>query len=115
MRMDMERIAMSQRERDILKVMAEVEAGERTQREAGRLIRRTIRQVRRIQRRLEAEGDGGIVHKLRGRPSNAQVGLEFRQRVLEAYKVDYHDFGPTLAAEKLAEPGTKVGAQTMRP
>ena len=82
--MDMERIAMSQRERDVVKVMAEVEAGERTQREAGRLLRRTIRQVRRIQRRLEAEGDGGIVHKLRGRPSNARTDPEHRQQVLAA-------------------------------
>jgi transposase len=112
--MDMERIAMSQRERDVLKVMAEVEGGVRTQREAGRLIRRTIRQVRRIQRRLEAEGDGGIIHKLRGRPSNARIDPEHRQRVLEVYRADYGDFGPTLAAEKLVERGLAIRGQTLR-
>ena len=112
--MDMERIAMSQRERDVLKVMAEVEAGERTQREAGRLIRRTIRQVRRIQRRLEAEGDGGIIHKLRGQPSNARTAPRRRQEIVAAYRADYGDFGPTLAAEKLTERGMIVGAETLR-
>jgi hypothetical protein len=114
MRMEMERIAMSQRERDILKVMAEVEAGCRTQREAGRLIRRTVRQVRRIQRRLEDEGDSGVVHKLRGRPSNARVDPEHRRLVLTAYTADYGDFGPTLAAEKLTERGLAVTGQSLR-
>jgi transposase len=112
--MDKERIAMSQRERDVLKIMAEVEAGGRTQREAARLLRRTVRQVRRLLRRLVAEGDGGIVHKLRGRPSNARLAPELRRRVLDAYRTDYGDFGPTLAAEKLAERGLRVGAETLR-
>jgi hypothetical protein len=112
--MQMERISMSQRERDVLKVMAEVEAGGRTQREAARLIRRTIRQVRRIQRRLEAEGDGGIIHKLRGRPSNAGTDRVHRQQVLDAYAADYGDFGPTLAAEKLTERGLTVTGQSLR-
>lgn len=52
-----DRIAMSQRERDRLKVMAGVLQGQRTQVEAGRLLGLTPRQIRRIQRRLEAEGD----------------------------------------------------------
>jgi transposase len=112
--MDMERIAMSQRERDVLTVLAGVESGTRTQREAARLLGRTVRHVRRILRRLGAEGDGGIVHRLRGRPSNARVAPEHRQRVLDAYTADYGDFGPTLAAEKLAERGMKVGAETLR-
>ncbi len=112
--MEMERIAMSQRERDVLRVMAEVVKGRRTQREAARLIGRTIRQVRRIQRRLEAEQDGGIVHKLRGRPSNARTTPAHRQKVLEVYTADYGDFGPTLAAEKLAERGLTVTGQSLR-
>ena len=112
--MDEERIAMSQRERDVVKVMAEVEAGDRTQREAARLLRRTIRQIRRIQRRLESEGDQGVIHKLRGRPSNRRIDPGHRQRVLDAYKADYGDFGPTLAAEKLTERGLAVAGCTLR-
>ena len=112
--MDMERIGMSQRERDVLKVMDAVEDGRRTQREAARLIRRTIRQVRRIQRRLEAEGDTGIVHRLRGRPSNARIDPEHRRAVLTAYRAEYGDFGPTLAAEKLGGRGLVVVPETLR-
>lgn len=112
--MNMERIAMSQRERDVLKVMAEVEAGKRTQREAGRLLRRVPRQIRRILRRLKDEGDAGVIHRLRGRPSNARIKGDRRPRVLAAYKADYCDFGPTLAAEKLTERGLAVTGQSLR-
>ena len=53
-----DRIEMSQRERDILKVMSGVLKGERTQAEAARLLKLSTRQLRRLQRKLEAAGDG---------------------------------------------------------
>ena len=58
--MSKDRITMSQQERDRLKVMDPVLNGKRTQVEAARLLGRSIRQVRRIQRRMESEGDIGI-------------------------------------------------------
>jgi hypothetical protein len=109
-----DRIEMSQRERDVLKVMAPVLEGRRTQAEAARLLQRSLRQVRRVQRRLEAEGDRGVVHRLRGRTSNRQRPAELQRAVLTAYRADYPDFGPTLAAEKLAERGWPVGVETLR-
>jgi len=109
-----DRIEMSQRERDVLKIMALVLKGERTQPEAARLLKRSVRQVRRIQRRLESQGDHGIVHRLRRRPSNRRTDSTHRRRVLKAYRQEYPDFGPTLAAEKLAERGWVVGVETLR-
>ena len=109
-----DRIAMSQAERDRLKVMASVLGGDRTQAEAGRLLGRSVRQVRRILRRLQCEGDGGIIHKLRGRPSNNRKEAELRQAVLRICRQDYPDFGPTLAAEKLAQRGRVVCDETLR-
>jgi hypothetical protein len=107
-------VAMSQRERDRLKVMAGVLEGRRSQVEAGRLLKRSVRQVRRILRRLEVEGDAGILHKLRGRASNNCKDRALRQEVLARYRRDYGDFGPTLAAEKLAERGLEVSVETLR-
>jgi transcriptional regulator with GAF, ATPase, and Fis domain len=46
-------------ERDVLRVMQGVIEGKQTQAEAARLLKRSVRQVRRLQRRLEADGDGG--------------------------------------------------------
>ena len=112
--MDRDRIAMSQAERDRLKVMASVLTRQRTQSEAARLLGRSVRQVRRIQRRLEAEGDGGIIHKLRDRPSNNRRDPDLRQAILRMYRRDYQGFGPTLAAEKLAQRGLVVSNETVR-
>jgi hypothetical protein len=88
--------------------------GTRTQAEAGRLLKRSTRQVRRLQRRLEADGDGALVHGLRGRPSNHRADPDLRRQVLRAYRQGYRDFGPTLASEKLAGEGLPVGAETLR-
>jgi transposase len=109
-----DRIEMSQQERDILKVMAPVLRGERTQAEAARLLRRSVRHVRRLQRKLEAHGDAAVRHGLRGRPSNRRLPPEFRQRVLDTYRQRFADFGPTFACEKLAELGLKVSPDTLR-
>ena len=89
-------------------------SGERTQGEAGRLLGRSVRQVRRIQRRLEAEGDAGAVHQLRGRASNRRTDPSRRRETIGRYRREYGDFGPTLAAEKLREQGLSVVAETLR-
>ena len=109
-----DRIEMSQRERDVLKVMNAVLLGERTQAEAARLLELSVRQVRRIQRKLEEGGDGAIVHGLRGKPSNHQPDATLKRKVLRAYRKHYHDFGPTFASEKLADDGLDVSPQTLR-
>src|SRR4051812_193278 len=103
-----DRIAMSQKERDVLKVLHSILQGERSQAEAARLLRLSTRQVRRLQRKLEEHGDGALVHGLRGQPSNHRLDPAFRRKVLLAYRRRYPDFGPTLACEKLAQEGLEV-------
>ena len=108
------RIEMSQHERDVLKIMSSVLQGERTQREAARLLHVSERQVRRIQRRLEHDGDGGVVHGLRGRPSNRQLNTSLKEEALVIYEKELSDFGPTLASEVLYERGLEVSPDTLR-
>jgi hypothetical protein len=109
-----DRIQMSQREREILKVMQPVLRGERTQAQAAALLGISARQVRRIQRKLEAGGDAAIVHRLCGRPSNHQPDAALKRDALLAYRERYSDFGPTFAAEKLADEDLLVCPQTLR-
>jgi Helix-turn-helix domain len=109
-----DRIAMSQRERDRSRVLHSVLEGQRTQVEAARLLRLTPRHVRRLLRRLQQGGDAGLVHGLRGQPSNRRKNAKLRRRVVQVYRKDYHDFGPTFAAEKLAERGLDVSPDTLR-
>jgi hypothetical protein len=108
------RVEMNQRERDVLKVMHPVLRGERTQAEAAALLGLGVRQVRRIQRKLERGGDAALVHGLRGQPSNNQPDRALKRAALVAYRRRYVGFGPTLASEKLAEGGLEVCPQTLR-
>lgn len=111
---DRNRVEMSQRQRDVLKVMQPVLDGKRTQAEAARLLKLSVRQIRRIQRKLEDQGDASLVHGLRGKPSNHRHKPHLRQKVLKAYRARYPDFGPTLACEKLAAEDLHVGVETLR-
>src|SRR5579872_99112 len=101
--MEKDLISMSQRDRDVLKVMSGVLKGDRTQVEAARLLGRSVRQIRRLGRRMKAQGDGVVVHGLRGKPSNRRIDDAVRASAVRLYREKYADFGPTLAAEKLAE------------
>src|SRR5690349_1534978 len=109
-----DRIPMSQKERDVLKIMHAVLSGERTQAEAARLLDRSVRQIRRLQRKPETGGDVALIHGLRGRPSNHQAPKKHQRAVLAAYRRRYADFGPTFASKKLAAEDLVVCPQTLR-
>jgi transposase len=112
--MSEERIGMSQRERDRLRVLQEVEGRHLRQVEAAARLKLSVRQVRRLQRRWRAEGDGGLVHRGRGRVSKRKLPEALRSQVLEEVRRRYADFGPTLAGEKLAEQGLKLSREALR-
>ncbi len=109
-----EKLEMSQRERERLKVLHEVQRGHLTQVEAGWRLKLSPRHVRRVLRRLEAEGDGGLIHRLRGRRSNRKFSEQFQRRVLSKVGRRYADFGPTLASEHLAGDGLELNRETLR-
>jgi len=74
------------------------------------------RHFRRVVRRFEAEGDGVVVHGLRGQHSNNALPQGLRERALEKARDPlYHDFGPTLLSEHLARDGiAEVAPSTLR-
>ncbi len=98
-----------------LHVIRKVLEKEISQGEASRILGLSSRQVRRIVKRVRVEGDRGVVHKSRGRPSNRRIGDGIRGKVIELYRSQYGDFGPTLAAEKLWERDqVRVHDETLR-
>jgi transposase-like protein len=98
-----------------LHVIRKVLEGEIKQVEAAEVLSLSGRQIRRIVKRIRVEGDKGIVHKSRGRPSNRRIGGKIRDKVIELYRKQYGDFGPTLASEKLSErDGIRVSDETLR-
>jgi len=96
-------LRMSQKERDRLKVMAEVKARKMSQQYAAEVLGVSERQVRRLLRRYEDRGDAGLVHGLRGRQSNHRIAAGKREEALGLIGAHYRDYGPTLASEVLAE------------
>jgi hypothetical protein len=75
---------LSQRELDILKVLAPVLEGQRTQVEAARLLGITPRHVRRLLDKIRRGGAAAVAHGLRGRPSNRRADAGLRRRGLSA-------------------------------
>lgn len=107
-------LVMSRKERERLKVFARVKRKELNLKEAAELVGLCYRQCRRVYKRQQAEGDRGLVHRSRGRPSNRGGKAAVRAAVLARYQERYPDFGPTLAAEKLAADGFAVNHETLR-
>lgn len=105
---------MSAKERERLKIFAIVKRGEMQQKEAAALCQLEYRYLRRLYQRYCEQGDRGLVHQGRGRPSNRAKPAEFKAAVLARYQERYPDFGPTLAAEKLALDGQVVDHETLR-
>src|SRR5260221_2603984 len=112
--METERIALSPRERDRLRVLQDVEQGHLTQVEAAGRIHLCDRQVRRLLLRVREQGARAMLHGLRGRASNRKFAVTFEQKVLARIRQRYADFGPTLAAEHLAQEGLPVSRETLR-
>lgn len=112
----MERIAMSQEERDWLDWLKRAKDGKMTQREAAERMEVSERWVRTLLKRMKGQGDAVVVHGLRGRPSNRKLAAQTqRQAVAILKQPEWHDFGPTFAAEQLARRHQiQVGKETLR-
>jgi Homeodomain-like domain len=83
--------------------------------EAAEILLLSGRQIRRIVKRIRREGDRGIVHQSRGRPSNRRTPDKVKSKVIRLYRAQYKDFGPTLASEKLSErDGIEISDETLR-
>lgn len=83
--------------------------------EASEILSLSTRQIGRIVKRIRIEGDKGIIHRSRGKPSNRRIPSKMRDKVIKLYRRQYEDFGPTLACEKLLErDGIGVSDETLR-
>src|ERR1700740_885392 len=111
---------MSRRELERVGVLARVRRRQLLLVDAGRLMRMSYRQVKRLWKRYREGGAAGLKHRSAGRPSNRAHERDFRQKVVELIRKKYSGvvgerFGPTLAAEHWAsEDGLNIDAETLR-
>lgn len=108
-------LIMSKKELKRKSIFDLVKNGDITRLDASKRLRLSYRQTRRSYQRYLREGDSGLVHKNRGKPSHRAILFSVKQTAIDLYEEKYCDFGPTLASEKLLEEDNiKVHAETLR-
>lgn len=94
---------MSQRELDRHDLIQRCIRKALTVARAATLLRLSQRQVKRLKKAVRTHGSAGCIHGNRGKPSNRRISFAEHTRIMTLITKRYHDFGPTLAAEKLEE------------
>src|SRR5258707_10126392 len=96
-------ITMSRTEIERMGVLQDLAASRIKVTEAATLMRLGRRQVFRLAKAYGKHGPQALVSRRRGRPSNRAYPADLRDMATGIIRERYPDFGPTLAAEKLAE------------
>lgn len=106
---------MSERELQRIEVLSKVLERRMTAVSAAHVLGLTTRQVQRLLKRFQVDGAAALRHKARGRPSNHRFNGGVSDLAVQLVREHYLDFGPTLAAEKLAaNHGLIVSRETLR-
>jgi transposase len=96
-------LEMSTKELSRLEVMQRLSRKAMSQREAGRILSLSVRQIKRLLKAYREQGAVGLVSRHRGRKANNRLTEEMKRKALSLLKTKYQGFGPTLAHEKLVE------------
>jgi hypothetical protein len=108
-------ITMSRKDAKRLHIIHQALDKKITQAEAASLIGLTDRQIRRMVKRILAEGDEGICHRTRGKTSNHRIPKKIKEKALKLFKEKYKDFNLVHATEKLFEVhGITINDETLR-
>jgi transposase len=105
---------MSQPELSRLEVIQRVKRKTLRQRQAAELLSVSVRQVKRLCKAYQAGGAAALISRQRGRPSNNRLAEKTTKKARQLLRTRYHDFGPTLATEKLAIEGVSLSVETVR-
>src|ERR1700722_1690507 len=108
-------VSMSKQEFVRLEVLLRVQSGRLRVADACALIGLRRRQVFRLLRGVKQDGAASLLSRHRDKPGNHRLSDEVRALVLSLVRDRYPDFGPTMAAEKLAtQHGCSISRETLR-
>lgn len=96
-------LTMSTQEVERLTVISQVAKKRLKQKQAMKLLGLSKRQIIRLVKKYRRDGASSLVSKRRGKPGNHCHTSDLKKQVKELVQKHYHDFGPTLASEKLEE------------
>jgi hypothetical protein len=109
-------LLMTQADRDRLVTLKKAKKKLMTQKQAAEELGLSSRQVKRLLYALKQNGDKAVVHGLRGKPSNRKIQEKLERQAVKILSAPvYQGFGPTLAAEYLADKhGIRASKETVR-
>lgn len=105
---------ISEREMDRLSVIRCVIQRKMTWKQAAHFLELSERQIARLVSRIRKQGSRGIIHRLRGKPSNHRLKENIIPEAIRLVKTYYPDFGPTFACEKLQKHGVYLSRESLR-
>lgn len=107
-------ITMSRQEMERIKMIVRIKEGKITVIEAAESLHLSERQMYRVLARYRMQGEAGMIHGLRGTPSNRGYSKETQKKVFRLFREQYSDYDPTLFSEKLEEHHTlRISRQTL--
>jgi hypothetical protein len=97
-----DKLTLSQKDIDRVHVIRQMNEGRLSWKQGAACLGMGLRQVGNLCRRFRQEGAGGLLHQLRGKPSNHRFSPEVMERTLAILREPlYKGFGPTFANEQL--------------
>jgi transposase len=112
----MRTITLNEKQRRRCEIITRLIANKISNNEAGELLGRSSRQVRRIRQRYEADGLATVVHGNHGRssPRRTQASIIERLRELAGAAGRYHDFNVSHLADVLVrDEGIQIPRSTL--
>jgi transposase len=113
--MRQETFTLSQKELQRVSVITACVKGDMACASAAGLLCLSVRQIKRLKRRLREDGEAALAHANRGRPSPRRLPERTRQAVLRLYRTKYAGFNDHHLCEKLNEvEGLSLSRETLR-
>ena len=84
-------------------VLSQLTSGTINGTEASEKLGLSVRHVRRLKKKVKRKGARGLIHGNKGAVSSRKMKKKTRNKILKLMRGTYKGFGPTFAAEKLAE------------
>jgi transposase len=113
--MKQETFTLSQKELQRVSVISACIKGDMACARAAGLLCLSVRQIKRLKKRMREDGEAALAHANRGRPSPRRLSDALRQRILQLSRGTYAGFNDHHLCEKLVErEGFSLSRETLR-
>ncbi len=113
--MNRETFALSQKELQRVAVISRCVKGELACARAAGLLCLSVRQIKRLKKRIREDGEAALAHASRGRPSHRRLPQTVRERIVQLARGTYAGFNDHHLCEKLVEhEGFSLSRETLR-